>query len=370
MARPEWISRAAEVVPPDWLGTSYGAIYREMLALAYAAQQNGWGPQRFELDKLYQSAHSQGRLESFLKATQNCEVVRAVAEFAASQMLQPESSIQRVVNNLGQTSGRIALFRTAARIQVDALSQPEPAHTLAAAQNAISQITTGIKTPGGGIQQIGDGVLTATAKGFEPSHLPQLSKLLGTFTPGMHVLAARTNVGKSALLGSIALDAAINQHIPTLYLDTEMGSERLLWRCIAWKLGENEHVLRKQFDVNPAVRERVNATHGEIKAAPLFLANVAALSPDQIVCMLNQFRRQYLGEGPGIAIFDYLDAGNTNSNTPEWRLLGQIAKTIRTAAEQYRLPLFCGVQTSRAALSMDHTDFSNAGIGVIGGSRW
>lgn len=373
MARPDWIGDAAQQVPPNWLHYSwYRAVYDLMLRAYWLGCTQGWTP-RFDPESLHQYAVGHGVLEEFSRATRNFEAVRDAHLMASGAGFIPDQAIRPTVNDLRQSALRVQTFRRAAKLQADILASADPAQALATAQNDLMHLSAGL-SPSQGIQSVGDGDLCLNrAQGVRPSHLPKLNDLTGGFRPGtLSIMCARTNVGKSVFMGSIALDAAVEQGIPTLILDTEMGRDQMLRRAVSWRTGldENRLFIHGGYENDPASRQQADAAKDAIKAAPLFHVSIGSMDMDQAAFVMRQFRRCFIDTSParqGLVVYDYLKA-TSGQRVPEWQVLGDLAMRLRNLAIEIDLPVIAGMQGGRQALRMAQADYANEGIGIATGS--
>ena len=271
----------------------------------------------------------------------------------------PSFNAEQIANechfHLRQSASRVAVFRYGCKIQKETLLRPptELAQILALAQQDLSGLSIGAVNE---INRVGDSdLIPRRGQGVRPSHLPKVGDLTGGFQPGtLSLICARTNVGKSVFMGSIALDVAINQRLPVLYLDTEMGVQAMLQRAVSWRTGIDENKMFKAggYQNDPAIRQAADEAKAIIQAAPLFHVAIGAMSHEQTAAMMRQFRRCIVDTSPtgqGLVIFDYLKAGSTG-RIPEYQILGEMAAGIRGIAAELNLPVIVGIQAGRQAM--------------------
>lgn len=377
IARPDWLLQAAQQVPVNWLHfRGYRAIYEAMRSMQWTASQGGWQP-RFDVEAMYAFLSSQGRVEEFCQATQQLDTLKTAQTLACSPEFNAEQVIQRAIHCLRESAVRVALFRQSAKMLNDAITTKDSAaaaQIVAAAQNELLQLCAGLTQTAQGIRSVGDGdLLTHGAQGIRPSHLPRLCDLNGGFRPAtLSLICARTNVGKSVFMGSIALDVAVHQQIPVLYLDTEMGLSSMLRRSVSWLTGLDENMLFQHggYDTNPELKRQADEAQARIKSSPFFHVDIGAMSLDQTASIMRQFRRLYVDTSPsrrGLIVFDYLKAP-AQGRIPEWQLLGDLALSLRTLAKELDLPIIAGMQGSRAALQFTHSDYAENGVAIAAGS--
>ena len=364
MARPEWIEKASAEIPSDWLNmASFRSIYEQIKQMAYTAAVQGWKPRKINVDTLGQYAQSQSNCREY---ESHIDVIKIAQTLAESPTFAPEEDMGQTVRYLQIAAAQVAIYRAACSAQSKTTDGIDPARNIAEFQNELANIAAG--SSNAGIQAVGSGTLTAHSQGFKPTHLPQLSGLLGGYQPGLHIVVARTNVGKSVFMSSIALDAAVNQRIPVLYLDCEMGKEKLLKRAIAWQLQEDQNPLFAAYDTDPAARKRIEDAQQIINGSPIFFADIGTSGIDQIAGYVRQFQRSYLSAGQkGLIFLDYIRAGVAGP-IPEWKILDEMTVQLRNLSVEVGLPLIAGIQANKAAIGMDQAAYSNAGIGTIAGS--
>jgi hypothetical protein len=369
-ARPDWILQAASSVPSDlFIHGQCRAVFDTLKNWAFAAQQNGWTI-RFDPNALIDFETAQGRGEQFMQATHKYDILYVIQQRAAGPGFNADQIINETLHHLRDEVFRITVFRQGCRIQREIINRTvDPVHVLAAMQSQLANIATGQSN---GMVRIGDGNLSTQSTGIRPTHLPRLNDLLGGFAPGtLNIFCARTNVGKSAFLGSIALDVAVIQRIPVLLCDVEMGTDAALRRAICWLTGFDENATFKQggYDRDLEIRKKVDEAHAIIKASPLYIVNIAGKTPEQVIAQMRQFRSccvEASASKQGLIVYDYISAGA--SRIPEYQVLGDIAAGMRVVANELQIPILAGMQASREAMKMQHSDFADSGIGAASGS--
>lgn len=164
----------------------------------------------------------------------------------------------------------------------------------------------------------------------------------GTLT----VIAAHKKVGKSTCCMNIALNSAINENIPILYIDTEMSTDKNKTRILSHITGIPEKKL-KRGDISDKERDMVNKVldkfDGNIK---YYHKYVPGFTIEGVTSLIRSY---YIKHGIKLAIFDYIKAGSSADfkNLKEYQLLGNMTIALKDLAGMLDIPILTAVQRSR-----------------------
>lgn len=181
-------------------------------------------------------------------------------------------------------------------------------------------------------------------------------------------LFARAKAGKSQFAAWCGVKAAIEQGIPTLYLDTELQLRQQQARITgilsgvkygdiesgAWKASKDKH-------------DRIVEAFGKVKDSPFFYKNIAGKSINYVIPIIRKFFYRHVGRSTddkvrGFIIYDYLKLMNLRDlkDAQEWQVLGFFMSALHDVAAQLNIPILCLGQLNREAARND-TEYTVAG---------
>ncbi len=173
-----------------------------------------------------------------------------------------------------------------------------------------------------------------------------LDELLGGFKRGdLVILAARTGVGKSALLLNFARNAAVGQHATVALFSLEMSGEQLAARLLSAEAGVTSTRLRLGTHTE---REEASIMHafGVLGDAAVYIDDSPMLSVPEIRAKL---RRLQADGGLDLVVLDYLQllhgSGRADTRAGE---ISQISRTLKEMARELKVPVIAAAQLSRA----------------------
>ncbi|MGB7157386.1 MAG: DnaB-like helicase C-terminal domain-containing protein [Tepidisphaeraceae bacterium] len=370
LARPDFITRARQVVSPVWFSNEQARkLYGVFLEVAWTCETNGW-PVKLDRATIDQCLITQGKQAGFWQDRELVSYLEGVEVIARAVNAD---DAKRMVDGLQSAAARTALFDRTLTTLTELIREQRacnPQLQITALLNDLHQINHGHSAKDAGMQAVGSCNLNDLGAPWEvvPTHLPTLADLIGGFQPGrFYAVSARTGVGKSTLLNSIAVNAAVEQEIPTLVLDVEMQRREVLLRAVS-NLAEIDEraIVRKTYTVAEA--ERVEQQMARIKAAPLYHVQVGPMAFEDMLGWFSHFKRSVVdtrADGRALIILDYLRAPGGDR---EWQALGHQADRLKQMATSLQLPVIAGVQAGRQADAMDHADYADRSVGTIGGS--
>jgi len=185
--------------------------------------------------------------------------------------------------------------------------------------------------------------MTGLSTGF-----PILDKQIDGMTKGsLTIIAARKKIGKSAFLTNVALNAAYNLKVPTLYIDTELNFNEWRTRALARVSGVPERKLRHGgFDSEE--RAKLNKANNLIKSGKLHHKFMPGYSVDNIVALTKKYK---IKEKLGFLCFDYLkepDSSSVDRGRAEHQILGDTTTKLKDLAGILDIPILTAVQLNRA----------------------
>jgi replicative DNA helicase len=160
------------------------------------------------------------------------------------------------------------------------------------------------------------------------------------------ILAARPSMGKSALALNIALNVAMEEEQPVLFVSLEMPQVDLMDRVIASVGGISLHRIRNG-SLSPDDRASVRATMGNLHSASFYLNDQAGLTLTEISAEARRCRRK--AKRPlGLIVIDYLQLIEPdNQKDPREQQVAKISRRLKLLAKQLECPVLCLAQLNR-----------------------
>lgn len=191
--------------------------------------------------------------------------------------------------------------------------------------------------------QAAQGGITGVGTGF-----PDLDGKTGGFQKGdLVIVAARPSMGKTALVISLMLHAAISQQTPVALFSLEMSKEQLVQRMLCSEaLVDLGRLLRGRLTDDDYVRLAQAAGH--LNTAPIWIDDSGVLN----VLEMRAKARRLKAEQPelGMIIVDYLQlmqgAGKTAENRQQE--VSEISRGLKAVAKELGVPVIALSQLSRA----------------------
>lgn len=173
-----------------------------------------------------------------------------------------------------------------------------------------------------------------------------LDELLGGFKRGdLVILAARTGVGKSALLLNFARNAAAGQHATVALFSLEMSGEQLAARLLSAEADVTSSRLRLGTQTQ---REEARIMHaiGVLGGTAVYIDDSPMLSVPEIRAKV---RRLQADVGLDLVVVDYLQllhgSGRADTRAGE---ISQISRALKEMARELQVPVIAAAQLSRA----------------------
>jgi len=174
--------------------------------------------------------------------------------------------------------------------------------------------------------------------------ISSIDELIGPLEPGeVLVVAARTSVGKSLLVGNIIRYLSIEKGVPGLVHSFEMPVSKCISRLVASITHENS---REVLSLYQAGNEKVVAAYEKVFRAPIVWDERGSLSMAQIS---NKLRRCATNHGIKYAVLDHvgfvrLGYGKKNEE------LGKAIKEFKTVCKELGVIPIIVVQLNRSSV--------------------
>jgi replicative DNA helicase len=191
--------------------------------------------------------------------------------------------------------------------------------------------------------QAAKGGVTGVGTGF-----PDLDGKTGGFQKSdLIIIAARPSMGKTALVISLLLHAAITQQTPVALFSLEMSKEQLVQRMLCSEaLVDLGRLLRGRLTDDDYVRLAQAAGH--LNTAPIWIDDSGALS----VLEMRGKARRLKAEQPdlGMIVVDYLQLmqGGARSAENRQQEVSEISRGLKALAKELEVPVIALSQLSRA----------------------
>lgn len=187
-----------------------------------------------------------------------------------------------------------------------------------------------------------------------PTGLKDLDKMLaGLQRSDLDIIAARTSMGKTALMLNIALDIAINaKQGAVLIFSLEMSKEQLVDRLLAAEAGVDAWSLRTGEGLTDDDFERISAAMGELAEAPIFIDDTSGITVSDLRTKARRLHHQH----PLAAIMvDYLQlmSGGSRYASVANRVqeISEISRSLKILARELNVPVVALSQLSRSVES-------------------
>jgi replicative DNA helicase len=186
------------------------------------------------------------------------------------------------------------------------------------------------------------GKMTGVATGFA-----DLDKMTNGLQPAdLIIIAARPSCGKTALMGGMVEEAAINQKVPVGVFSLEMTAKQLMIRQFSSVSRVNIHSLSDGSFTDFDMTKLVTAAP-RIKSSPIYIDDTSGLSIMQLRARARRMHQQY---GIKALFVDYLQLLHSTSEQArgDRRIeVGDISKGLKTLAKELNIPLVALCQLNR-----------------------
>lgn len=179
------------------------------------------------------------------------------------------------------------------------------------------------------------------------SGLSDLDEYTLGFQPDtLYLLAARPSQGKSALLGGIALHAAIGERKRTAFFSTEAGEFAFTERAIASEARVNLKAYKRARmdgrEGDDSVYPRVAQASALLNVAPFMLDTTART----VLEMKSRLHRMISDGGVDLVFVDHIHEMHGPGSNDE-RMFNQIGKDLKKLSKDLHVPVIAAAQLSR-----------------------
>lgn len=180
-----------------------------------------------------------------------------------------------------------------------------------------------------------------------PTHFRDLDRILGGFqSSDLVILAARPSMGKTALAGTFALNAAITSRKTVGIFSLEMSKEQMVDRMFASRLAVDYWKLQKGKLADEDF-QRMGPVMDELSKAPIFVDDsVGASIPE----LRAKARRLQMEHGLDMIVIDYLQlmtTGNAALAANRVQEISEISRSLKALARELHVPILALSQLSR-----------------------
>lgn len=187
-----------------------------------------------------------------------------------------------------------------------------------------------------------------------PTGLKDLDKMLaGLQRSDLDIIAARTSMGKTALMLNIALNVAIHaKQGAVLIFSLEMSKEQLVDRLLAAEAGVSAWSLRTGEGLSDDDFERISAAMGELAEAPIFIDDTSGITVSDLRTKARRLHHQH---PLAVIMVDYLQlmSGGSRYASVANRVqeISEISRSLKILARELNVPVIALSQLSRSVES-------------------
>lgn len=172
---------------------------------------------------------------------------------------------------------------------------------------------------------------------------------------------ARAKAGKSQFSAHAAVEVAIKQKLPVLYLDTELQLRMQQMRVAGILSGISySHIESGAWKSSKEEVDKIKEAFTRVKGSPFFYKNISGRSYRYVIPIIRKWFYKYVRESKDdqpccLVIYDYIKLMDSNDikNTAEWQVLGFLLSAIHDVAAQLNIPILTLGQLNREALRVD-----------------
>lgn len=177
-----------------------------------------------------------------------------------------------------------------------------------------------------------------------PSGLIDLdSHISGLIGGDLIILAGRPGMGKSALAGCIAANAAEDGNTVAIF-SLEMPGESVITRILANRAGINSRQLRRGF-IGDNAWPGIMAAGGSIASWNLFIDDKPDITPAEIRAKARKLKKEH---GLGLLIVDYIQLVRvTGKHDSREQAVAEISRTLKAIARELDIPVIGLSQLNR-----------------------
>src|SRR4029078_11007304 len=175
--------------------------------------------------------------------------------------------------------------------------------------------------------------------------LGDLDAKLGGLNPSdLIIVAARTGVGKTALMLNLARNAAVPMHAKVAVFSLEMAGEQLAQRLLASESRIDSARLRLGL-VSEVEESRMMHAHGMLSGADIYIDDSAGVQIPDLRAKCMRLKRDH---GLDLVLSHYLQLIRASRNENRVQELSSITRSLKQLARELDVPIIAGSQLSRA----------------------
>jgi replicative DNA helicase len=179
-----------------------------------------------------------------------------------------------------------------------------------------------------------------------PSGFAQIDDLTGGFqSSDLIIIAGRPSQGKTALVLSIARNAAVDHNVPIGFFSLEMSAQQLVMRLICAEARVDAHHVRTGRLADDQWRH-LSTRVGKLAQAKIFIDDTPSLG---ILELRAKARRLKAEANIGMVVVDYLQLmqGPKNAQSREQEI-SNISRSLKALAKELNIPVVALSQLNRA----------------------
>jgi replicative DNA helicase len=179
-----------------------------------------------------------------------------------------------------------------------------------------------------------------------PSAFTELDNITGGFQRSdLIIVAGRPSQGKTALVLSIARNAAILHDVPVGFFSLEMSAQQLVLRLICAEARVDAHMVRTGRLPEDEWR-KLSTSVGKLHKAKIFIDDTPALTVLEIRAKARRLKAEH---NIGLIVVDYLQLmqGPKNAQSREQEI-STISRSLKALAKELNIPVLALSQLNRA----------------------
>ena len=328
------VDRVGQLKPGHFFTEAHRVIFCEIIAMA--AQGQPTDPvtvaERLDVAGLSEKTGGLAYLGELASNTPSAANIGRYAQTVVDKALERElvaasDRIQAIASGIGSTRDKLAAAQSAIMAITESAEPKKPKLIRDVLVRAVAAI-----------ERRGEGTDNAMPTGFHSLD----GKLSGGFRRGnLIIIAGRPGMGKTALAGCVAFNAA-SSGVPTLFLSMEMGDTELADRLIAIAgRVPLDDILAGNMEGDAG--DRIVAGTARLHELPLVIDEQGGLSFFDIASKARSVRRQH---GLGLLIIDYLQLASGEGDTRNSQIEG-ITRGLKALAKELQIPIIVLSQLNR-----------------------